>query len=105
MQPLFVITLGARTPFRTRAGAAGMFTTADLTTIEKIVRKERGFQGFSIAKQTGFWNGNPEDSVEIKIICDDLSKIKACAQQLRGTFRQESILVTAQGCGTFLKKE
>ena len=105
MQPLYTIVLGAPGLSRTRTRIPGVFAHKDLERIEKIVREERGFQGFSIAKLTGFWMGRPEECVEIKILTDDLSRVKACAQHLRATFKQESVMVTCQGTGTFLSRK
>jgi hypothetical protein len=102
VQPLYTIVLGAPGLSRTETRSGGVFTNEDLARIEKIVREERGFDGFSIAKLTGFWMGRPEECVEIKILTDDLSTVKACAQHLRATFQQESVLVTCQGTGMFL---
>ena len=102
MQPLYTIVLGAPTSPRTDSATGGVFGNEDLQNIEKIIREERGFHSFSMAKLTGFWMGKPEECVEIKILTDDLSKVKACAQHLRATLKQESVLVTCQGTGTFL---
>jgi hypothetical protein len=102
MEPLYTIVLGARTKHRTKTGREGIFTDDDLATIEKIVRDERKFEGFSLAKLTGFWKGKSEDTIEIKVLCKDLGKVEACAQQLRRTFRQDAVLVTCQGTGMFL---
>src|SRR5271156_6677651 len=60
VQPLYTIVLGAPGLSRTRTRIPGVFAHKDLERIEKIVREERGFQGFSIAKLTGFWMGRPE---------------------------------------------
>ena len=102
MQPLYTIILGAPGPNAARPATGGVFTHDDLVRIENIVREDTGLHGFSLSKLNGFWMGQPEECVEIKILTDDLSKVKACAQHLRQTFRQESVLVTVQGTGTFL---
>jgi len=103
MLPQYIITLGAHTEFRTHAGKSGKFEAADYKIIEKIVRKVHGFQGCTIIRAQGFYEGREEDTVQITILEKDYAKIVACAQQLRETFRQNEVLVVSGGVGEFLR--
>lgn len=102
MLPQWIITLGARTPFRSGAGKIGKFEDRDYRTIEKIVRKDRGFSGCTIVRADGYYRGEREDTVQIIILEANYEKIRACAQQLRRTFRQSSVLIVCSGAGEFL---
>lgn len=96
MKPLYSIVVVAWSPTRGRRGAPGKFSLKDLKAIEQVVREEKGFDGFSIAKLTGFWMCAPEECVDPHPE-RRYGRIKACAEQLRTTFRQESVLLTRQG--------
>jgi hypothetical protein len=98
----YIITLGSRTESRTEFGKAGKFDDQDYTVIENLVRIERGFQGCTIIRAKGFYQGREEDTVQIIILEENYEKIKSCAQQLRTTFCQQSVLVVAAGIGEFL---
>lgn len=102
MTPQHVITLGARTPNRTPENAVGIFSDTDYATIEKVVRKEHGFQGCTIIRACGFYQGQKEDTVQIIILASDSESVKKCARELLGTFRQRSVLYTCTGTGEFL---
>lgn len=102
MLPQYIITLGARSAGRSESGRAGHFEEKDYALIEKIVREEHGFQGCTIIRAKGFYLANEEDTVQIIILAENYEKIKACAQQLRTVFRQESVLVISAGVGEFL---
>jgi hypothetical protein len=100
--PQYIITLGARTAARSASGKAGKFEEADYGMIEKIVRQKHGFTGCTIIRAKGFYHANDEDTVQIIILAENYEKIKACAQELRSTFRQESVLIVSSGVGEFL---
>ena len=102
MLPQYVITLGSRAENRTAAGRRGRFEEEDYRLIENIVRKDHGFPGATIIRARGFYAGMEEDTVQIMILEKDYSKVEACAQQLRRTFHQQSVLVAATGAGEFL---
>lgn len=97
--------LGARTDYGTGAAKIGKFEDKDYDTIEKIVREEHGFQGCTIIRGKGFYQGREEDTVQVIILEANYEKVKACAQQLRGTFRQQSVLVVSGGVGEFLTQD
>jgi hypothetical protein len=102
MLPQFIITLGARSASGSGSGKAGKFDEKDYATIEQIVREAHGFQGCTIIRAKGFYQGNQEDTVQIIILAENYEKIKACAQELRSTFHQQSVLVVSTGVGEFL---
>lgn len=105
MLPQYVITLGARTEFRTAAGSAGKFEDDDYRTIERIVREEHGFEGGTIIRARGFYGGQEEDTVQIILLEKNYEKVQACAQELRAAFGQQSVLVICSGVGEFLADE
>jgi uncharacterized membrane-anchored protein YitT (DUF2179 family) len=80
MLPQYIITLGARSPVRTDAGNVGHFDDRDYQTIEKIVREEHGFEGCTVIRAKGFYQGQEEDTVQIILLEEDYQKVKACAQ-------------------------
>lgn len=100
MKTQYVITLGAHStdPAAKDCWKAGKFDEKDYTNINKIVRL-RGFSGSTVLKGTGFWNGREEDSVQVIILADDYAKVKACANQLRGSFKQQAIMLAIVGVG------
>jgi hypothetical protein len=102
MLPQYIITLGARTNFGSGSGKVGKFEESDYWTIEKIVREKHGFQGCTIIRAQGFYQEQEEDTVQIIILEENYEKIKFCAQELRSTFGQESVLVVSAGVGEFL---
>lgn len=103
MQTQYIITLGAHSkdPTAKDMWKAGKFDETDYGNIKKILRL-RGFPGSTILKGTGFWHGKEEDSVQIIILADDYSKVRACANQLRGSFKQQEIMLTIAGVGELL---
>ena len=103
MQTQYVLTLGAHSkdPTAKASWKAGKFDQKDYDNINKIVRL-RGFPGSTILKGTGFWQGHEEDSVQIIILADDYAKVKACAHQLRGSFKQQAIMLAIVGVGEVL---
>ena len=102
MLPQWIITLGARTPVRSDAGKVGRFETQDYRMIEKIVREQSGFEGCTIVRAHGYFQGKGEDTVQIIILEANYERIRACAQLLRTTFRQRSVMVVCAGAGEFL---
>jgi hypothetical protein len=102
MKPLYSIVLAIRSSSRNKKDKASAFSGKDMRTIERIVRTEKGFDGFSMAKLTGFWMGSVEECVEIRILSGRARKVKDCAQKLRRAFKQDSVLLTRQGTGTFV---
>lgn len=101
----WIITLGSRTPVRTDASRVGKFEEQDYRLIEKIVREDSGFSGCTIVRAKGYFQGKAEDTVQIIVLEANYEKIKACAQLLRETFRQESVMVVCAGVGEFLTAE
>jgi len=103
MKTQYVITLGAHSSAADAKACwkAAKFDGKDYETINKIVRL-RGFTGSTVLKGTGFWNGREEDSVQIIILAEDYSKVKACANQLRGSFKQQAIMVAITGVGELI---
>ena len=99
--PLFSIVVGSRVERRGRRKSA--FSTRDLKQMEQIVREEFGFAGFSLCRQMGFWQGSPEESVNIQILTCDHGRVESCADRLREVFEQQSVLLTQQGTGCYLK--
>jgi len=102
MLPQYIIVLGARSASGSGSGKAGKFNESDYQMIEKIVRKEHGFEGCTMIRAKGFYQQQEEDTVQIIVLAENYEKIKACAQQLRSQFRQESVLVISAGVGEFL---
>ena len=102
MFPQYIIILGARSASGGGSGKAGKFKESDYRMVEKIVRKEHGFDGCTMIRAKGFYQQQEEDTVQIIVLAENYEKIKACAQQLRSTFRQESVLVISGGVGEFL---
>lgn len=102
MLPQYVIMLGAPARWRHAAGRAGKFEERDYAAIERIVRRERKFQGCTIVRAKGFFQGREEEMVQIIILEENYQKIRACAQHLRRRFKQESVLVVSGGVGEFL---
>src|SRR5437588_2803 len=102
MLPQYIITLGARTVSGNGSGKAGKFEERDYRMIEKIVRVDHAFQGCTIIRAQGFYQEEEEDTVQIIILAENYEKIKACAQELRTTFRQQSVLIVSAGVGEFL---
>lgn len=59
------------------------------------VLKGWGFDGFTIYKVDGYWQGLPEVSFKIEIALDkDFSKVYNVAEELRDKFNQDSVMVT-----------
>jgi len=102
MLPQYIIILGARSASASGSGKAGKFDESDYRMIEKIVREEHGFEGCTMIRAKGFYQQHEEDTVQIIVLAENYEKIKACAQQLRSRFRQESVLVVSAGVGEFL---
>lgn len=102
MLPQYIIVLGARSASGRSSGKAGKFNESDYRMIEKIVRKEHGFEGCTMIRAKGFYQQQEEDTVQIIVLAENYEKIKACAKQLRSRFRQESVLVISAGVGEFL---
>lgn len=102
MLPQYIITLGARSACRSDSAKAGKFEEEDYRTIERIVREGHRFEGCTIIRGNGFYRGQQEDTVQIIILEENYEKIRACAQELRSTFRQDSVLVISAGVGEFL---
>ncbi len=102
MLPQYIIILGARSPARTGSGQIGKFEERDYRTIERIVREDHGFEGCTIIRARGSYRGQEEDTAQIIILAENYEKIKACAQELRTTFGQQSVLVISAGVGEFL---
>ena len=102
MLPQYIIILGARSASGSGSGKAGKFKESDYRMIEKIVRKQHGFEGCTMIRAKGFYQQQEEDTVQIIVLTENYEKIKACAQQLRSTFGQESVLVISAGVGEFL---
>ena len=102
MLPQYIIILGDRAAGRGVSGVAGRFNEGDYKEIERIMREEHGFEGCTIIRAKGFYQGQEEDTVQIIILADNYERIKACAQELRSSFRQQSVLVISAGVGEFL---
>jgi len=103
MQTQYVITLGAHSssPTAKASWKLGKFDDVDYQKIIKILRL-RGFPGNTILKGSGLWHGREEDCVQIIILANDYTKVRACANQLRGTFKQHAIMLTIAGVGEFI---
>lgn len=105
MLPQYVITLGARTAFRVGTKKNGKFDESDYKKMERIVRVQSGFEGCTIIRARGIYQGKGEDTVQIVILEADYGRIKECAEKLRKTFGQRSVLVASSGMGEFLTSE
>ena len=103
MHTQYIITLGAHSnaPTAKDSWKAGKFDSKDYENIKKILRS-RGFPGSTILKGTGVWRGKEEESVQIIILADDYSKVKACANQLRSSLKQQKIMLTIAGVGEMI---
>ncbi len=102
MLPQYIIILGARSLSRAGSGQIGKFEEHDYQTIERIVREDHGFEGCTIIRARGSYRGQEEDTAQIIILAENYEKIKACAQELRTTFGQQSVLVISAGVGEFI---
>ncbi|HLH56439.1 MAG TPA: hypothetical protein VKY92_22820 [Verrucomicrobiae bacterium] len=102
MLPQYLIILGARSALRSDAAKAGRFESEDYANIERIVRERHGFEGCTIIRANGFYQGQQEDTVQIVILEENYQKIRDCAQELRKAFKQNSVLVVSAGVGEFL---
>ncbi len=102
MLPQYIIILGARSASGSGSGKVGRFEERDYRTMEKIVRQDHGFEGCTIIRARGFYLEQEEDTAQIIVLAENYERIKACAQDLRTTFRQQSVLVISSGVGEFL---
>ena len=102
MLPQYIIILGARSALTSDSAKAGKFEEEDYRKIETIVRAGHNFEGCTIIRGNGFYCGQQEDTVQIIILEENYEKIRACAQELRKTFQQNSVLVVSAGVGEFL---
>jgi hypothetical protein len=53
------------------------------------------FQGYTIVKATGRWEGIPEPSLVIEIETDDAAGVHQCAELIREANHQQAVLVEA----------
>lgn len=102
MLPQYIIMLGSRATSGSRPSNARRFEENDYRVMEKIVREVHGFEGCTIIRARGLYRGHREDTAQIIILADNYDRIKACARELRRTFRQQSVLVISAGVGEFL---
>lgn len=106
MQTQYTVTLGAssKDPTAKKCWKDNRFDEQDSKTLIKILL-ERGFPGATILKGTGMWQGRVEEAFVISILADDYSKVKAFANQLRPSFKQQSIMICQSGCGEFFGRK
>jgi len=57
-----------------------------------------GFDGFTLIKGRGFWKGVEEKSLEIIIYTDNTYLVKAMADRIKHTNKQDAVLVTETNC-------
>ena len=103
MQTQYTVTLGAHSKDSTakKCWKKNKFDAEDSKTVLNLLRL-RGFPGATILKGTGMWQGRTEEAFVISILADDYSKVKGFANQLRPSFKQQSIMICQSGCGEFL---
>lgn len=103
MQTQYTVTLGAHSkdPTAKQCWKANKFDEKDSATLINTLRLH-GFPGATILKGTGMWLGRVEEAFVISIMADDYSKVKGFANQLRPSFKQQSIMICQSGCGEFL---
>ncbi len=86
----------------------GKFTERDIKTMEKTLN--RYFMAWTWVTSTGCWNGVREESKIITVTPEGAKKtqaagsrpIIACANQLRGHFEQEAVMLEIGGPATII---
>lgn len=59
--------------------------------VEEIA--SRHFDGFTLNTARGFWKGQDEPTAVIEIATDNAAAVRAFAEDLKATNRQESVLI------------
>jgi len=76
----------SETENNTRVGYYSSFVAKTLST--------HGIDGFTISKQNGYWQGEPEVSFKIEVATDKKQTIVEIATSLRDSYNQDSVMVT-----------
>lgn len=66
----------------------------------KIISKY--FKGFTLAKSTGYWQGEQEHSITVEIETEDLKTILATAKELCKELKQQAVGVAQIGTMQFI---
>jgi hypothetical protein len=72
-----------------------VFTQADCPDCLRraLAIAQRHFRAFAYLPVHGFWQGKPEESVDIMVCTSDANKVRAMAEEIKRQNAQEEVLV------------
>jgi len=76
--------------------------TGKLETDRIIKTTSKAFQGFTLSRSVGYWQGKPEKSAIVTIAGARRSQVDALAANLKKVLQQDAVMVMESGAARFV---